>query len=38
MSHLKQKLLLEKEGVNFDTMQKIDFDRFLWLPDEESTP
>lgn len=31
-SHLKQKKLLEKEGVKFDADDKIDFDRYLWVP------
>ena len=31
-SHLKQKLLLKDEGIVFNKNEKIDFDRFLWLP------
>lgn len=33
MSHIEQKQLLEKEGVSFDTMQRINFDTYLWLPE-----
>ena len=32
MSHLHQRLLLEKEGVVLDQNSRIDFDRYLWLP------
>ena len=31
-SHLLQRALLKEEGVIFDTADRIDFDRFLWLP------
>ena len=31
-SHLRQRALLEEEGVIFDPAGRIDFDRFLWLP------
>lgn len=31
-SHHHQRALLEGEGVIFDTADRIDFDRFLWLP------
>ncbi len=30
----KQKQLLEAEGVEFDDRQRIDLDRFQWMPDE----
>ena len=29
--HLKQKMLLEDEGVVFDQRGKIDFSRYLWV-------
>lgn len=32
MSHLKQRTLLEKEGVEFDETGTIDLDTFLWFP------
>ena len=32
MSHLRQRQLLEEEGVVLDHNGRIDFDRFLWLP------
>lgn len=32
MSHLQQRILLEKEGVEFDETGAIDLDTFLWLP------
>lgn len=31
----KQKKLLQAEGVVFDDRGRIDFDRFLWEPDDE---
>ena len=31
-SHLIQQQMLKDEGVDFDRDEKIDFDRFLWLP------
>jgi len=31
-SHLEQKLLLAKEGISFDSLDRIDFTRYLWIP------
>lgn len=33
MSHLQQKVHLEREGVHFDATQKIDFEEYLWIPE-----
>lgn len=33
MGHLVQRRLLEEEGVAFDERGKIDFARYLWVPD-----
>lgn len=34
MGHLFQEQLLQEEGVVFGDNGKIDFSRFLWLPEE----
>ncbi len=31
-SHIAQKQMLESEGVIFDHSNRVDFDRYLWLP------
>ncbi len=31
-SHVNQKQLLEAEGITFDAHDRVDFDRYLWLP------
>lgn len=37
MSHVEQRRNLESEGVRFDGTQRINFEKFLWIPDMEST-
>lgn len=32
MSHLDQRTLLEREGVEFSSSGRIDLDLFLWIP------
>lgn len=34
----KQRMMLEEEGIAFDTDGRVDLTRFLWQPEEEWSP